>query len=185
MKRLIVTVHLSFHRGSVQRAETAVTTVIPILHVQWTRKTSAGSSTTAETSSRECTCGSTSSCDRRDPALSTNVSPNSADKEYYWRLAHHTSVFTRFILTHDSGRAVDRWAGRWRGSLGFPPCFYLDCLYFCHSMKPLATSFFFQIKIKNDIVVYIFWLPPDYEDRITLWPPGILVSRPEPWSSDL
>lgn len=51
-------------------------------------------------------------------------------------------------------------------------------------MKPLATSFFL-IKIKNDIVVYIFWLLPDYEDRITLWPPGVLISHPEPWSSDL
>lgn len=26
--------------------------------------------------------------------------------------------------------------------------------------------------------MYIFWLPPDYEDRITLRPPGVLVSRP-------
>ncbi len=88
--------------------------------------------------------------------LFTNMSPNSPcphnswgqnrRRIYYWRLAHHPSVFRCFILTHDSEQ---RLAGF------FPPRFYLDRLYFCHSMKPLATSLFF-IQIKNDIVVYIY-----------------------------
>lgn len=33
--------------------------------------------------------------------------------------------------------------------------------------------------------MYTCWHLPDYEDRITLWPPGVLVSHPEPWSSGL
>lgn len=65
--------------GSVQRAERAVTTVTPISRVRWTQKTSDGCSTTAEISSRGCTCDSTNSCDllAGTLVLFTNVSANS------------------------------------------------------------------------------------------------------------
>ncbi len=33
--------------------------------------------------------------------------------------------------------------------------------------------------------MYTCWRLPDYEDRITLRPPGVLVSHPDPWSSGL
>lgn len=51
--------------GSALRAAMADTTAIRTSPVLWTRRTSDGCSTTAGTSSRECTCGSTNSCDGR------------------------------------------------------------------------------------------------------------------------
>lgn len=51
--------------GSALRAAMADTTAIHTSPVLWTQRTSDGCSTTAGTSSRECTCGSTNSCDGR------------------------------------------------------------------------------------------------------------------------
>ena len=51
--------------GSALRAAMADTTATHTSPALWTQRTSDGCSTTAETSSRECTCGSTSSCDGR------------------------------------------------------------------------------------------------------------------------
>lgn len=49
--------------GSALRVAMADTTAIHTSPVPWTQRTSDGCSTTAGTSSRECTCGSTNSCD--------------------------------------------------------------------------------------------------------------------------
>lgn len=60
--------------GSALRAVTADTTATPTSPVPWTQRTSGGCSTTAGTSSRECTCGSTNSCDGRLPSSAFCVS---------------------------------------------------------------------------------------------------------------
>lgn len=54
--------------GSALRVATADTTATPTSPVLWTQRTSGGCSTTAGTSSRECTYGSTNSCDGRRPS---------------------------------------------------------------------------------------------------------------------
>lgn len=51
-----------FCRGSAQRRGMANTTATHTSPAPWTRRTSAGCSTTAETSSRGCTSNSTNSC---------------------------------------------------------------------------------------------------------------------------
>jgi len=53
--------------GSALRVATADITATPTSPAPWTQRTSGGCSTTAGTSSRECTCGSTNSCDGRPP----------------------------------------------------------------------------------------------------------------------
>ncbi|KAK7884331.1 hypothetical protein WMY93_027454 [Mugilogobius chulae] len=53
--------------GLARRAATADTTVTLTSRVPWTQRTSGACSTTVETSSRECTSDSTSSCDGHEP----------------------------------------------------------------------------------------------------------------------
>lgn len=62
------------YSGSALRVAMAGTTATPTSPVLWTQRTSGGCSTTAGTSSRECTCGSTNSCDGRPPSSAFCVS---------------------------------------------------------------------------------------------------------------
>lgn len=63
------------YRGSARPAVTGGITVTPTSPARWTRKTSAASSVTVATSYSGCTCGSTSSCDGRQPRTHSTFLP--------------------------------------------------------------------------------------------------------------
>lgn len=67
----------------------------------------------------------------------------------------------------------------------FPPTFLFGSPIFLPFHKASGYLLVFYSNFIRRVYMYTCWRLPDYEDRITLWPPGILVSHLEPWSSGL
>lgn len=151
---------MSPHRGSARRAATASTTATPTSPAPWTRRTSAVSSTTAETSSRGCTCASTNSCDWSQPTIQSALGQSRCSlfplpKHKFLSpqgpgelLKHHNAVILfaivgffyfvfSFLCSFIYGPSWLYFVGLSRdGTLCVCLIFYFQCLYSVHSTKP-------------------------------------------------
>lgn len=87
---------LPVNRGSAQQAGMGDIIVTPTSPAPLTRKTSAASSTTVETSFSGCTCGSTSCCDGRRTVFSQKHR-NTSDNEKPRTLSLWTPLFHRSV----------------------------------------------------------------------------------------